>query len=227
VGEEKTGSSQHAAGEIGNRPEGISIVLADGEELVRSGLKRLLDDEDGLEVVAVADGAEEATRYASGHRPDVLVVSPGEQPEAVVATGLLAELALVSPDTSLVVLSGNADARAARDTLRDGAMGFVLRTEGQEALVEAIRRAARGEPYVNGRLGVEMAKLERLEDDLTDRETQVLRLIALGFTNLEIGEQLGLSVRTVETHRAHIMAKLDFDSRSQLVRYAIDNGLLP
>ena len=106
-------------------------------------------------------------------------------------------------------------------------MGFVLRTEGQDALVEAIRRAARGEPYVNGRLGVEMAKLERLEDDLTERETQVLRLIALGFTNSEIGEQLGLSVRTVETHRAHIMAKLDFDSRSQLVRYAIDNGLLP
>lgn len=177
--------------------------------------------------MAEADGPEEASRYANGHRPDVMVVSPGDQPEAVVANGLLAELASVSPGTSLVVLSGNADARAARDTLRDGAMGFVLRTEGQEALVEAIRRAARGEPYVNGRLGVEMAKLERLEDDLTDRETQVLRLIALGFTNSEIADQLDLSVRTVETHRAHIMAKLDLDARSQLVRYAIDNGLLP
>lgn len=211
----------------GGGPKAISVVLADGEELVRSGLQRLLDDEQGLKVVAVADGAEEAVRYASGHRPDVLVVSPGDQPEAVVATGLLSDLASVSPGTSLIVLSGNADPRAARDTLRDGAMGFVLRTEGQDALVEAIRRAARGEPYVNARLGVEMAKLERLEDDLTDRETQVLRLIALGFTNSEIGDQLGLSVRTVETHRAHIMAKLDFDSRSQIVRYAIDNGLLP
>jgi len=210
----------------GGGPKAISVVLADGEELVRSGLQRLLDDEQGLKVVAVADGAEEAVRYASGHRPDVLVVSPGDQPEAVVATGLLSDLASVSPGTSLIVLSGNADPRAARDTLRDGAMGFVLRTEGQDALVEAIRRAARGEPYVNARLGVEMAKLERLEDDLTDRETQVLRLIALGFTNSEIGDQLGLSVRTVETHRAHIMAKLDFDSRSQIVRYAIDNGLL-
>ena len=203
------------------------MVLADGEELVRSGLERLLNDRPGLEVVAVADGPEEAVRYAGGHRPDVLVVSPGDQPEAVVATGLLEKLAGVSPDTSLIVLSGNADPRAARDTLRDGAMGFVLRTEGPEALVEAINRAARGEPYVNGRLGVEMAKLERIDGDLTERETQVLRLVALGFTNGEIAEQLDLSVRTVETHRAHIMAKLDLDSRSELVRYAIDNGLLP
>lgn len=194
---------------------------------MRSGLKALLDDEPGLEVVAVADGPEESVRYAGGHRPDVLVVSPGDQPEAVVAAELLGELAEVSPETSLIVLSANADPRAARDTLRDGAMGFVLRTEGQEALVEAIRRASRGEPYVNGRLGVEMAKLERLDGDLTDRERQVLRLIALGFTNGEIGDQLDLSVRTVETHRAHIMAKLDFDSRSQLVRYAIDHGMLP
>ena len=203
------------------------MVLADGEELVRSGLERLLNDRPGLEVVAVADGPEEAVRYAGGHRPDVLVVSPGDQPEAVVATGLLEKLAGVSPDTSLIVLSGNADPRAARDTLRDGAMGFVLRTEGPDALVEAIKRAARGEPYVNGRLGVEMAKLERIDGDLTERETQVLRLVALGFTNGEIAEQLDLSVRTVETHRAHIMAKLDLDSRSELVRYAIDNGLLP
>jgi two-component system response regulator NreC len=203
------------------------VVLADGEELVRSGLKALLDEEPDLDVVAVADGPEESVRYASGHRPDVLVVSPGDQPEAVVASQLLEDLGKVSPDTSLIVLSANADPRAARDTLRDGAMGFVLRTEGQEALVEAIRRASRGEPYVNGRLGVEMAKLERLDGDLTDRERQVLRLIALGFTNSEIGDQLGLSVRTVETHRAHIMAKLDIDSRSQLVRYAIDNGMLP
>lgn len=203
------------------------MVLADGEELVRSGLERLLNDRPGLEVVAVADGPEEAVRYAGGHRPDVLVVSPGDQPEAVVATGLLEKLAGVSPGTSLIVLSGNADPRAARDTLRDGAMGFVLRTEGPDALVEAIKRAARGEPYVNGRLGVEMAKLERIDGDLTERETQVLRLVALGFTNGEIAEQLDLSVRTVETHRAHIMAKLDLDSRSELVRYAIDNGLLP
>lgn len=143
------------------------------------------------------------------------------------ASGLLAQLGSVSPDTSLIVLSANADPRAARETLRDGAMGFVLRTEGQAALVEAIHRASRGEPYVNGRLGVEMAKLERIDGDLTERETQVLRLVALGFTNGEIADQLDLSVRTAETHRAHIMAKLDFDSRSQLVRYAIDNGLLP
>lgn len=139
----------------------IKIVLADGEELVRSGLERLLQDEDDMDVIAVANGPEEAVRYARGHRPDVLIVSPGARPEAEVAKGLLAELGSVSPETRLIVLSSNADARAARQTLRDGALGFVLRTEGPDALNEAIRKAMRDEPYVNGRLGVEMAKLDR------------------------------------------------------------------
>lgn len=222
--EGRPGSGEAAGGDPG---QPITIVLADGEELVRSGLERLLDDHPGLAVVAVADGPDEAVRYVGGHRPDVLIVSPGDEAEAVVATGLLEKLGGVSPETSLIVLSSNADPRAARATLRDGAMGFVLRTEGPDALVNAIHRAARGEPYVNGRLGVEMAKLERIDGELTDRETQVLRLVALGFTNGEVGNQLNLSKRTVETHRAHIMAKLDFDSRAELVRYAIDTGLVP
>lgn len=206
----------------------IKIVLADGEELVRSGLQRLLQDEDDMDVVAVANGPEEAVRYARGHRPDVLVVSPGVRPEAEVAKGLLAELGGVSPETRLIVLSSNADARAARQTLRDGALGFVLRTEGAEALNEAIRRAMRGEPYVNGRLGVEMAKLDRAAPEaLSERETQVLRLVALGFTNEEIGEQLHLSKRTIEVHRANLMSKLALDTRADLVRFALDHNLIP
>ncbi len=206
----------------------IKIVLADGEELVRSGLQRLLQDEDDMDVVAVANGPEEAVRYARGHRPDVLIVSPGARPEAEVAKGLLAELSNVSPETRLIVLSSNADARAARQVLRDGALGFVLRTEGPEALNEAIRRAKRLEPYVNGRLGVEMAKLERAAPDvLSEREAQVLRLVALGFTNEEIGVQLHLSKRTIEVHRANLMSKLELDTRADLVGFALDHSLIP
>jgi two-component system response regulator NreC len=206
----------------------IKIVLADGEELVRSGLQRLLQDEDDMDVVAVANGPEEAVRYARGHRPDVLIVSPGARPEAEVAKGLLAELSGVSPETRLIVLSSNADARAARQVLRDGALGFVLRTEGPEALNEAIRRAKRLEPYVNGRLGVEMAKLDRAAPDvLSEREAQVLRLVALGFTNEEIGVQLHLSKRTIEVHRANLMSKLELDTRADLVGFALDHSLIP
>ena len=122
------------------------------------------------------------------------------------------------------------DPAFARQALRAGALGYVLKEAADEELLEAVRAAAAGETYLNPRLGARLAA-EPPEpagppDDLTEREVEVLRLIALGHTNAEIGEQLYLSVRTVETHRAHIQQKTRRTSRAELVRYALDHGLV-
>src|ERR1700759_1657762 len=116
----------------------------------------------------------------------------------------------------------------AREALGAGALGYVLKEAADEELVEAVRSAAAGERYLNPRLGAQIASEPPPgpPDDLSEREAQVLKLIALGHTNAEIAEQLYLSVRTVETHRAHIQQKLNLSTRAQLVRYALDRGLM-
>jgi two-component system response regulator NreC len=122
------------------------------------------------------------------------------------------------------------DPEYARRALRAGAVGYVLKEAADAELVEAIRRAAAGGTYLNPSLGARLATIPEHPsgppDGLSDREVDVLRLIALGHTNAEIGEQLFLSVRTVETHRAHIQQKLGRSTRAELVRYALDQGLL-
>ena len=115
----------------------------------------------------------------------------------------------------------------AREALSAGALGYVLKEAADDELVEAVRRAAVGESYLNPKLGARMAsEPSGPPDDLSSREVDVLRLIALGHTNAEIGEQLYLSVRTVETHRSHIQQKLRLSSRAELVAYALDRGLI-
>jgi two-component system response regulator NreC len=122
------------------------------------------------------------------------------------------------------------DPEFARQALGSGAAGYVLKEAADDELVEAVRRAAAGDTYLNPRLGAALAsappKPSGPPDDLSDREVEILRLIALGHTNVEIGEQLYLSVRTVESHRAHIQQKLRRSSRAELVRYALNHGLL-
>ena len=122
------------------------------------------------------------------------------------------------------------DPQFARQALRAGALGYVLKEAADAELVEAVRRAAAGQTYLNPRLGAALAAAPPLAagrpGDLTEREIEVLRLIALGHTNADIAEQLYLSVRTVESHRAHIQQKLRCSSRAELVRYALDHGLL-
>ena len=189
----------------------------------------LLDAAADFEVVAEASDVDEALRAVLGHKPDVLVLDlnmPGEQSSLDALPGVTER----SPDTKTVILTMQEDPEYARRALRAGALGYVLKEAADSELVEAVRRAADGGTYLNPALGARLATTPEHSDgppdDLSAREAEVLKLIALGHTNSEIGEQLFLSVRTVETHRAHVQQKLSLSSRAELVRYALDHGLL-
>jgi two-component system response regulator NreC len=204
----------------------IRLVIADDHAVVRSGLRMLLDAEGDFEVVAEAGEVEAARRYVRGHHPAVLVLDlnmpGGSSLEAIPA--IRAE----APDTQIVVLTMQDEPAFARQALAAGAVGYVLKEAADRELVEAVRRAAVGEVYLNPALGARIAREQPAgpPDDLSKREVEVLRLIALGHTNVEIAGQLYLSVRTVETHRAHIQQKLRVSSRGELVRYALQRGLV-
>jgi two-component system response regulator NreC len=204
----------------------IQIVLADDHAVVRSGLRLLLESESEFEVVAEASDVPGARRYVRGHHPAVLVLDlnmPGGS--SLEAIPIIRE---ESPDTQIVVLTMQQEPAFARRALAAGALGYVLKEAADDELVEAIRRAAAGESYLNPRLGARIAAESPpgAPDGLSEREVDVLRLIALGHTNAEIAEQLFLSVRTVETHRAHIQQKLRLSTRAELVGYALDRGLI-
>ena len=206
----------------------IRLVIADDHAVVRKGLQSLLDGEADMEVVAQACDVGSAIRYVHGHHPDVLVLDlnmPGGSGLDAIST-----LRETSPDTQIVVLTMQDEPAFAEQALGQGALGYVLKEAADEELVEAVRRAAVGETYLNPRLGARLAargpNRADQSDDLSKREIDVLRLIALGHTNSEIADQLFLSIRTVESHRAHIQHKLGRTTRAELVRYALDNGLV-
>jgi two-component system response regulator NreC len=206
----------------------ISVVLADDHTVVRSGLRMLLESEADMEVVAEAGDAESAARYVLGHKPSVLVLDlnmPGEPSLEVIP-----KLSDSSPNTVIVVLTMQNEPAFARAALRAGARGYVLKHAAGTELVEAIRTAVDGGTYLNPALGARVAAEPPAPsgppDQLTEREVEVLKLIALGHTNNEIAGQLFLSVRTVETHRAHIQQKLSRSTRAELVRYALDHDLV-
>jgi two-component system response regulator NreC len=206
--------------------EAIRIVLADDHAVVRSGLRLLLDGERDFEVVAEASNVEEAKRYVRGHHPAVLVLDLNmPDGSSLDAIPVIREEA---PSTQIVVLTMQQEPAFARRALGAGALGYVLKEAADDELVEAVHRAARGESYLNPHLGARLASEPPPgpPDDLSEREVDVLRLIALGHTNTEIAEQLYLSVRTVETHRAHIQQKLDLSTRAELVQYALGRGLI-
>ena len=206
--------------------ETIRIVIADDHAVVRRGLRQVLDAEAGFEVVAEAANLDDARRYVRGHHPHVLVLDlnmPGGS-----SLEHIPRIRSEFPDTQIVVLTMQNEPAYARQALSAGALGYVLKEAAEEELVEAIKRAAVGDTYLNPRLGARVAAEPPPgpPDGLSEREVDVLRLIALGYTNAEIGDQLHLSVRTVETHRAHIQQKLSLATRSDLVRYALEHKLV-
>jgi two-component system, NarL family, response regulator NreC len=208
--------------------ESITIVLADDHSVVRSGLRMLLEAEPDIDVLAEAGDVDAARRYTLGHKPTVLVLDLNMPGGSSLET--IPKIAEVSPDTTVVVLTMQEDPAFAREALRAGARGYVLKHAAGTELVQAIRTAASGGTWLNPDLGARMAAAPDgpvgALADLSDREVEVLRQIALGHTNNEIADQLCLSVRTIESHRAHIQQKLGVSTRSELVRYALDHDLI-
>jgi two-component system response regulator NreC len=198
----------------------ITIVLADDHTIVRHGLRMLLEAEHDLHIVAEAADANEATRKVLAYKPSVLVLDlsmPGGS-----SLGAIPRMITSSPQTAIVVLTMEDEPRFAREALRAGALGFVLKEAADTELVAAVRAAATGQRYLNPQLGGLIAAAPEAPigppDGLSEREVEVLRLVALGHTNAEISDQLYLSVRTVESHRR--------TTRSELVAYAREHGLL-
>jgi two-component system response regulator NreC len=208
----------------------IQVMLVDHHAVVRSGLRLLLDAQGDIEVVGEAGNAKDAVFRARALKPHVIlldVVMPGESGIDVLPT-LLKE----SPETRVLVLSMQDDPSYVREAFAAGASGYVLKEAADEEVVSAVREIAGGGRYVHPALGARMVAADAEQraaaeaDPLSEREREVLRLLALGHTNQEIAEQLYISVRTAESHRAHIMQKLRLSTRAELVRYALSQGLL-
>jgi two-component system response regulator NreC len=203
----------------------IRIVLADDHAVVRSALRMLLDAEPGLEVVAEAGDVDGAIRYLRGHRPEVLILDLNMPGRASLEA--LPDIKEASPETRIVVLTMQSEPAFAREAMQAGVIGYILKEAADTELVKAVRLAAQGRTYLQPDLGARLAaEPPDAPDDLSERELEILRYIALGHTNGEIADQLLISVRTVESHRSHIQQKLHLAKRSELVRYALERGML-
>ena len=208
----------------------IRAVVVDDHAVVRSGIKLLLDRERDIDVVGEAGSAKDAIFTVRALKPDVIlldVVMPGES-----GIEVLPKLLKESAETKVLVLSMQDDPSYVREAFAAGASGYVLKEAADEEVVAAVREIADGGRYVHPALGARMvtaeaeARAAAEADPLSEREREVLRLLALGHTNQEIAKMLFISVRTTETHRAHIMQKLRLSTRAELVRYALAHGLL-
>jgi DNA-binding NarL/FixJ family response regulator len=206
------------------------VLIVDDHAVVRAGLRLVLEREEDLEVVGEAGSADEGVRIARLEKPDVVlldVVMPGRS-----GIEAAAEVIEASGGAKLLVLSMQDDPSYVREAFGSGASGYLLKEAADVDVVQAIREVAAGNRYVHPALGARLAQAEvdaakrSADDPLSEREREVLRLLALGHTNQEIAKELFISVRTAETHRAHIMRKLGLGTRADLVRYALANGYL-
>ena len=208
----------------------IRVLIVDDHPVVRSGLRRVLESVADIEVVGEAADAKQAVFETRAQKPDVIlmdVVMPG-------GSGIEAipDVLHDAPDAKVLILSMQDDPNYVRQAFAAGAAGYVLKEAVDTDLVAAVREVAGGGRYVHHTLGAlivaaDAEERERAEQDpLSDRERDVLHLLALGHTNQEISDKLFISVRTAETHRAHIMQKLRLGSRAELVRYALEHDML-
>ncbi len=206
----------------------MRVLLAEDHQVVRQGLKALLDRVEGIKVIAEADDGAQAVELAEAQGPDVVIMDIG----LPVLNGIEATRKLVRsrPDIRVVILSMRDDATAVDAALRAGARGYVLKGSGVDTLCQAVQKVAEGGVYLSpgiseyilqGYLKNDSAPV----DPLTEREREILQLISEGYTSREIAARLGLKPKTVQNHRANIMDKLGIHTTAGLVRYALQAGL--
>ena len=205
----------------------LRVLLADDHGIVRSGLRALIDRQQGLAVVAEADDGVEALERTLAERPDVAVLDVS-MPRL---TGLQAtrEIRAHAPEVRVLVLSMHDDERYVYEALEAGASGYVLKRAADTDLIGAVRAAARGDGFVcppTHRAALRAMSERGETDPLSPRELEVVKLIAEAHTNKQIADVLNLSEKTVESHRANVLQKLDMSDRVELVRYAIRRGLV-
>jgi DNA-binding NarL/FixJ family response regulator len=204
----------------------IRVLVTDDHSVLRTGVAAVIDQQADMATVGQAATADQAVARARSLQPDVIlldVVMPRKS-----GFDVLGELGKVAPQARVIMLSMQTSPSAIRQALTNGAAGYVAKHASDADLLDAIRRVARGARYVDPELGGELvvSDAEALTEEISQRERDVLYLLALGYTNQEIAGKLFISVRTVETHRAHIMRKLSLETRAQLVLYALANGLI-
>jgi len=204
------------------------IVLADDHTLVRDGLRRLIEAEPDLKVVGEADNVSATIAEVTASHPDVLLLDVTMPGGGGIAA--LDGIRKASPATRILVLTMHEDPAYLRVALESGASGFLVKHAAGRELVAAIRALLQGRTYVDPTLAGAVLRpqpdREGGPERLSPRETQVLRDLALGFTNKEVAERLGVSVKSVETYRARLFEKLDLDRRADLVRYALEHNLI-
>jgi DNA-binding NarL/FixJ family response regulator len=204
----------------------IRVLLVDDHALFRTGLRRSLETEHDITPVGEAGTAEQAVVKARALQPDVVLLDLILPRRSCSET--IAQLAKASPASRVLVVSSHASPSAVRQVISAGASGYVTKRSSEGELLAAIRQIAAGQRYVDPDLGAQLVVADDVAalEPLSEREQDVLQLLVLGYTNQEVGKKLFISVRTVDTHRAHIMRKLRLESRAELVLFALANGLL-
>jgi two-component system response regulator NreC len=209
----------------------IRVLIADDHGVLRAGLRALLNTESDLDVVGEASGGIQALVLAARLQPDVMLMDIS-MPD-LDGLEVTRQLAQQQPQIRVLLLTIHEDEAILREAIRAGAAGYIIKRAVESELINAIRSTAAGGMYVHPTLARVLLEdiarpptTARATADLTARETEVLQAIAEGYTNRQIAERLHLSVRTVETHRANLRAKLDIRSRAGLVRYAAEKGLI-